>query len=93
MRANIDSKKSGEMRKSVSRELNGMSFPTGYTWSFGSGFEEEDATQKEMLINLMLALVLVYLVMAGAVRVAPAPVRDHVRAAVRVRRASRGSAC
>ena len=29
------------------------------------GFEEEDATQKEMLINLLLALLLVYLVMAG----------------------------
>jgi len=45
--------------------MDGMSFPTGYSWSFGQGFEEEDETQKEMLINLLLALVLVYLVMAA----------------------------
>jgi HAE1 family hydrophobic/amphiphilic exporter-1 len=42
-----------------------MSFPSGYSWSFGAGFEEEDQTQKEMLINLLLALALVYLVMAA----------------------------
>jgi len=45
--------------------MNGMSFPVGYSWSFGSGFEESDQTQQEMLLNLVLALVLVYLVMAA----------------------------
>jgi HAE1 family hydrophobic/amphiphilic exporter-1 len=65
VRGNVDSKKAGEVRKAVSRELDGMSFPTGYSWSFGSGHEEESATQQEMLINLLLALVLVYLVMAS----------------------------
>jgi HAE1 family hydrophobic/amphiphilic exporter-1 len=65
MTADVDSKKSAEIRKSVRRELDGMNFPPGYTWSFGSGFEEEDATQKEMLMNLVLALALVYVVMAA----------------------------
>ena len=65
MTADIDSKKSSEIRKSVRRELEGMSFPPGYTWSFGSGFESEDETQKEMLLNLILALALVYVVMAA----------------------------
>jgi len=63
--ANCDPKKAGQIRKSVTRELSAMSFPTGYSWSFGEGFEEEDATQKEMMINLVLALMLVYLVMAS----------------------------
>ncbi len=63
--ANCDPKKVGQIRKNVTRELSAMSFPTGYSWSFGQGFEEEDATQKEMLINLVLALMLVYLVMAS----------------------------
>ncbi len=63
--ADIDSKKSAEIRKRVHRELDGMNFPPGYTWSFGSGFQEEDATQKEMLMNLILALTLVYVVMAA----------------------------
>ena len=60
-----DSRKSGEIRKAVSQSLDTMGFPPGYSWSFGQGFEEESETQKEMLINLLLALVLVYLVMAS----------------------------
>ena len=65
VRGNYDSKKSGEVRNRARQTLDAMSFPTGYTWSFGEAFEEEDQTQKEMLVNLLLALVLVYLVMAA----------------------------
>ncbi len=65
VRANYDSQRGGEVRKAASRVLNAMSFPTGTSWSFGEGFEEESRTQQEMLVNLLLALVLVYLVMAG----------------------------
>ncbi|HET9327358.1 MAG TPA: efflux RND transporter permease subunit [Candidatus Eisenbacteria bacterium] len=65
VRGNVDPKKSGEVRNSVRRVLDGMYLPTGYTWSFGEAFEEEDRTQAELLINLLLALVLVYLVMAA----------------------------
>jgi HAE1 family hydrophobic/amphiphilic exporter-1 len=45
--------------------MDSMHFPTGYFWSFGQGIEEENQTQQEMMINLLLALALVYLVMAG----------------------------
>jgi HAE1 family hydrophobic/amphiphilic exporter-1 len=62
---NYDSKKAGDVRARVRGVMDGMAFPTGYSWSFGQGFEEEDETQKEMLINLLLALALVYLVMAA----------------------------
>jgi len=63
--ASMDPKRAGQTRKDVKATLDAMSFPTGYSWSFGAGLEEEDATQKEMLINLLMALALVYLVMAG----------------------------
>jgi HAE1 family hydrophobic/amphiphilic exporter-1 len=63
--ATCDPRRAGQIRKDLTRELSAMSFPTGYSWSFGRGFEEEDATQKEMLVNLVLALMLVYLVMAS----------------------------
>ncbi|HEY6867036.1 MAG TPA: efflux RND transporter permease subunit, partial [Candidatus Eisenbacteria bacterium] len=62
---NCDSKKSGEVRKAVAREMGSLALPTGASWSFGSAFETENATQQEMLVNLVLALILVYLVMAG----------------------------
>ena len=65
VRGNCDPKKAGEIRKTVEREMNGMGFPVGYSWSFGSGFEEADQTQQEMMLNLVLALLLVYLVMAA----------------------------
>ncbi len=65
VRANYDATRGGEMRKTANRLMNAMSFPTGYTWSFGEAFEAEGRTQQEMLVNLLLALVLVYLVMAS----------------------------
>ena len=65
VRGNCDMSRIGDIRKAVSRTLDSMSFPTGYSWSYGSGFENEDKTQQEMLVNLLLALVLVYLVMAA----------------------------
>ena len=65
IRANVDEKKATEVRKAAQREMESISFPPGYSWSFGSGFEESDQTQQELLVNLALALVLVYLVMAA----------------------------
>jgi len=65
VRGNYDPKHGGDTRTKVRQILDAMSWPTGYSWSFGQGFEEEDQTQKELLINLLLALVLVYLVMAA----------------------------
>jgi HAE1 family hydrophobic/amphiphilic exporter-1 len=45
--------------------MNSVSLPVGYSWSYGSDLEEENQTQQEMLVNLLMALLLVYLVMAG----------------------------
>jgi HAE1 family hydrophobic/amphiphilic exporter-1 len=62
---NLDPKRVGEIRKAATRDMNAMSFPTGYSWSYGQGFQQEDATQQELLLNLVMALLLVYLVMAS----------------------------
>jgi HAE1 family hydrophobic/amphiphilic exporter-1 len=59
------STKGGQIRKDATRVLNAMNFPPGYSWSYGFGFQEADQTQQEMLVNLVLALFLVYFVMAG----------------------------
>jgi hydrophobic/amphiphilic exporter-1 (mainly G- bacteria), HAE1 family len=62
---NLASSQGGTVRKEATRVMNGMTLPPGYSWSYGSGFEEEDQTQMELLINMLLALFLVYFVMAG----------------------------
>ena len=62
---NYAASQGGQVRKAATQQLKAMNFPPGYSWSFGMGLEEESQTQQEMLVNLLLALVLVYLVMAA----------------------------
>ena len=62
---NCDSKGAAQTRKAVEAAMNAMALPPGYSWSFGSAFENENATQQELLVNLLLALFLVYVVMAA----------------------------
>jgi HAE1 family hydrophobic/amphiphilic exporter-1 len=63
--AHYEASDSPRIRGKISRVLSGMQFPAGYSWSFGAFLEEESATQKELLINMLLALILVYVVMAS----------------------------
>ena len=45
--------------------LNSYDFPTGYSWAFGQRFNDEQDSRNIMLRNMLLALLLIYLVMAG----------------------------
>lgn len=45
--------------------MNAFELPAGYSWSWGDRIIEQDTQGKEMGINFLLALVLVYLVMAS----------------------------
>jgi len=63
--AHYESSDTPSIRKKISRVLSGMTFPAGYSWGYGAFFEQESATQKELLVNMLLALLLVYIVMAS----------------------------
>jgi HAE1 family hydrophobic/amphiphilic exporter-1 len=63
--AHYEASDTPKIRAKISRVLSGMSFPAGYSWGYGAFFEQESATQKELLVNMLLALVLVYVVMAS----------------------------
>lgn len=63
--ASLETRDASAARAAVTAQLAGMHFPPGTSWSFGRGFESADETQQEMLVNLLLALALVYLVMAA----------------------------
>lgn len=55
-----------DARKAMEEALKAMSFPPGYNYSFdGSAFQEEDEASKQMLFNLLIALIMIYIVMAA----------------------------
>jgi len=54
-----------EARREISRVLKNFQFPDGYTWTFGRSFSFEDETIRMMMVNTLLALALIYIVMAS----------------------------
>lgn len=54
-----------EARTQVEGVMAQFAFPAGYTWNFGRRVDREENTEQILLINFLLALVLIYLVMAG----------------------------
>ena len=54
-----------EAKQKIGRVLGNFRFPPGYTWSYGQRFDHEQEAMKTMLINLLLALALIYFVMAA----------------------------
>jgi len=54
-----------EARERIEAALGAMSMPPGYEWRLGRGFSREDDTGQRMLINILLALVLIYIVLAA----------------------------
>lgn len=49
----------------VERVLAGMTFPFGYNWTFGEWQTRQQEQSKEFLTNLLLALLLIFAIMAG----------------------------
>ena len=52
-------------RKRIESALGGVSMPAGYRWSFGGGFEREDEAGAQMAFNTLIALLMIYVVMAA----------------------------
>ncbi len=55
-----------EARKAMEDTLKTIPFPAGYTYTFeGGGFQQDDDAMKQMMFNLIIALVMIYVVMAA----------------------------
>ena len=55
-----------DARKALEQTLEAVSFPAGYGYTFsGSGFEDDSAAFRQMSFNLLIALIMIYVVMAA----------------------------
>jgi HAE1 family hydrophobic/amphiphilic exporter-1 len=54
-----------EAKRKIGQVLGNFAFPAGYTWNYGERFDHEQEAMNTMLINLLLALALIYFVMAA----------------------------
>ncbi len=54
-----------EAKRKIGQVLANFHFPPGYSWNYGERFDHEQEAFQTMLINLLLALALIYFVMAA----------------------------
>lgn len=55
-----------DARKVMEQTMEGVAFPPGYSYTFdGSAFERDQDAGKQMMFNLVIALVMIYVVMAA----------------------------
>jgi HAE1 family hydrophobic/amphiphilic exporter-1 len=63
--ANLKNLTINEAKEKIRRVLDQYDFPPGYSWGYGRSFDDEEEAFNTMLINLLLALALIYFVMAS----------------------------
>ncbi len=54
-----------EVKKGVDATMEEFPLPPGVSWKYGRSVEDSDETAQDMTINILLAIVLIYLVMAA----------------------------
>ncbi|MCH9828532.1 MAG: efflux RND transporter permease subunit [Gammaproteobacteria bacterium] len=54
-----------DARALVDNTLSKLSFPAGYSWGHGQAFDDEARDQQTMMVNMLLAIICIYLVMAA----------------------------
>lgn len=63
--ANLEGKSMQDLRPEVEALMKAYQLPPGYSWRFGRGFQQADQTQVVMVQNILLAIALIFLVMAA----------------------------
>lgn len=63
--ANLIDITANDARERVSRVMDQVALPPGYAWTYGQGMQREDETMTAMALNMLLALFLIYFVMAA----------------------------
>lgn len=62
---NLDDMNMNDARQEISRVMDQINYPAGYGWSYGRSFDNDQQAMDEMIINMLLAMFLIYMVMAS----------------------------
>jgi multidrug efflux pump subunit AcrB len=54
-----------DARESIEAIMQNIELPSGYTWSLDGSFQRQDEDESIMLTNMLLALIMIYVVMAA----------------------------
>ncbi|MFG0455897.1 efflux RND transporter permease subunit [Shewanella mangrovisoli] len=63
--ANLDNLTTEEAQTKIKQVMENVRFPNGYNYSLRGGFERQDEDQSVMAINMLLAIAMIYIVMAA----------------------------
>ncbi len=62
---NLDDMNMDDARNEIARVMDQINYPAGYGWSYGRSFDQDQQAMDEMMINMLLAMFLIYMVMAS----------------------------
>ncbi|MGM0546459.1 MAG: efflux RND transporter permease subunit [Bacteroidota bacterium] len=62
---NLDDIPMDEAKEKIFPILDQINYPAGYGWSQGRSFQQDQEAMDEMIVNILLAMFLIYLVMAS----------------------------
>ena len=52
-------------REDIKEVMDQLALPSGYRWSFQGSFQRQDESQQVMMVNMLLAVAMIYIVMAA----------------------------
>ncbi|RFF30293.1 efflux RND transporter permease subunit [Wenzhouxiangella sediminis] len=62
---NLEDLSMGEAREAIGAMMEQVALPPGYGWSFGQAFQRENDAMTQMMFNMLLAIALIFIVMAA----------------------------
>jgi HAE1 family hydrophobic/amphiphilic exporter-1 len=63
--AQLDGISTEKARELIEARMELLKLPSGYDWHFGGGFTNDDEAVQKMLFNILLAIAIIYLVLAA----------------------------
>lgn len=63
--ANLNDITMEQAQKQITLAMDSLSLPVGYSWKLGQGFNRQQGDQQIMITNMLLALAMIYIVMAA----------------------------